>query len=644
MDADTPAGPEICCVGGVQEFFRASRRSSASCSSLWQEKANGSKAPTSEADCLALIDELFPDRSAHVPYGRGDDCALLVKLPPGMALSTDMFWEDVHFRTSYFTPEETGGKALSSAVSDLAAAGAVPLAFSLALMLPVRLGGDALRAVLSGMADKAREYGIVLSGGDLSRGEKLGFSVTVWGKNPFPGAAALRRGKARPGDVLFLVGEAGLAGAGFRALERFGRSALERCPKACLAHISPRPLLAEGQAIARLVRNARGHGHRLSLMDLSDGLARDLPRLLGGLGSDLFLSEGGISPEAAAAACIVGESPEAVFLTGGEDYSLIGSCAESFWARLADAVPGIRLLGRAGADAGLRLNGRPVALEGFDHFADCSKDLSWRDAAREAGRTPANNGQEEAVAARPCRAGITIKRPEMFAEEKKALIRLGLDAWTVGMMAGFNGNVSYRVSLDAHGFPLLYDHMGTHDSPETPACREACLITRSGAAKGRLTEDDFSLLDLGSGRHLAGPPASTESALHLAVYAACPQSRVVLHVHPPCLLALSLMLESEKRLILPLPEANVYRACLGHVPFQPPGSAELAKVTAEAARTHAAVWMERHGLVVHGVVPHSTLALAEELEQLGKVHLALLHCLCPPDGKRHGSSPQSYDK
>ena len=112
--------------------------------------------------------------------------------------------------------------------------------------------------------------------------------------------------------------------------------------------------------------------------------------------------------------------------------------------------------------------------------------------------------------------------------------------------------------------------------------------------------------------------------MHLAIYAACPQSRVVLHLHPPCLLALSLIMEPEKRLVLPLPEAETYRACLGYAPFQAPGSVELAVVTAEAAKKHPAVWMERHGLVVHAKDAPSALSLAEELEQLAKVQLGML--------------------
>jgi thiamine-monophosphate kinase len=599
-----------------------------SCDSLWREEARELKFPACEADCLALIDEFFPCRSTHVPYGRGDDCALLLNPPRNMLLSTDMFWQDIHFRTSYFTPEEAGGKALAAAVSDLAAAGAAPLAFSLGLMLPRRLGGNGIRGVLRGMAEKAREYGIFLSGGDLSRGEQLGFSVTVWGENPCPGASSLRRGRAGPGDFIFLVGESGLAGVGLWAFESWGRSALDIWPKACMAHLAPRPLLAEGRAIALLTQGAPEKAHRIALMDLSDGPARDLPRLLGGLGADLDFDKTHIPSEVLAAAEIMGVLPEELFLAGGEDYALIGSCAEEFWPCLQRAVPQAALLGRAAAEPGLRLRGQAVFPKAFDHFSDHAEQPAEKAGGQEAG--PALPEHTQAARAQtPPRTETCGSAPDSglrgaYPEETEALISLGRDAWSAGLLAGFNGNISCRVSLHSRRLAFQDECTDMHDFQHKRSLEEGCLITRTGAAKGRLTACDFALLDMQNGRTLEGAQASTESAVHLAVYAACPQSRFILHAHPPFLLALSLMLEAEKRLVLPLPEAEAYCARLGHACFQPPGSAELAEVTAKTAQSYPAVWMERHGLVVHAKEPGSALALAEELEQLAKIHLVLL--------------------
>ena len=595
--------------------------------SLWADEPSGGNSVVSEADCLELVDSLFPSRSYYVPHGRGDDCAELTEVPGGVVLSTDMFWEDVHFRTGYFTPEEAGAKALAVAVSDLAAAGAVPLGFSLSLMIPSWLGRKILGKVLAGMAEKAREYGIFLTGGDLSRGEKLGFSISAWGRRVRPDAPFIRRGTAKPGDYLFLVGEAGLARVGLWALENSGRAALGAWPEACAAHLSPRPLLAVGQAVARLAHEHEPdvEDHRLSLMDLSDGLMRDVPRLLGGLGADLTFDRQIIPAEVAAAARAVERDPEEFFLLGGEDYALIGTCAEAFWPHLSEAVPGARLLGQVDSRPGLFRHGRPVTLQGFDHFSGQEEVIpalptaTAQPAGPDSGEPALSSGT---YVPNPPERPDSVKTNRPVSEAAGSIIAICREAWASGLMAGFNGNVSCRVTLD-NGSD--YRPLPPFLRPERTAPRqEACLITRSGAAKARLTEQDFALIDFSGDTHLAGAPASTESAVHLAIYAACPESRVIIHTHPPCLLALSMLLAPEERLVLSLPEAEVYRARLGHAPFQAPGSAELAAVTAKKAKYYPAVWMERHGLVVHAQDFNTALSLTEELEQLAKVHLSLL--------------------
>ncbi|MFR5645060.1 MAG: thiamine-phosphate kinase, partial [Bilophila wadsworthia] len=103
----------------------------------------------------------------------------------------------------------------------------------------------------------------------------------------------LLRGEAQPGDVIFLIGRTGLARAGLLLLEERGRAALNEWPIPCEAHLRPAPRLKEGMRLSRLAADwGRGKGDptcgRLGLMDLSDGLARDLPRLVGpGMGADI---------------------------------------------------------------------------------------------------------------------------------------------------------------------------------------------------------------------------------------------------------------------------------------------------------------------------------------------------------------------
>lgn len=326
--------------------------------------------PHSEDDILALLDARFPRSGAGLLLGRGDDCALFAPSARARALTCDVFVEDSHFRTRYFTPYELGWKALAVNVSDLASAGARPEGFALGLTLTGREDDVWLEACFSGMADLAGRWNMTLAGGDLARAGLLHFSVTAWGAVE---CADLRRGRARAGDVLFIHGGVGLARAGLLALEdartpedpeRIRRD----YPTACAAHLMPEPCVEFGLALADLVGRA-GAAERVGLMDLSDGLARDLPRLLDsrrtGLGAELALPENSLHEEVRRFAGQRGEDAAAFAFRGGEDYALIGSCAPELW-RAVEAL-GARALGEV-RPGGLALNGAPWSAAGFDHF------------------------------------------------------------------------------------------------------------------------------------------------------------------------------------------------------------------------------------------------------------------------------------
>lgn len=137
-------------------------------------------------------------------------------------MSSDLFLEDVHFRRSYFTPEEIGHKALAVNVSDIAACGGRPLAFTLALGLPDDVDALWLDRFFSGMAALAQEQRLALAGGDLSRSPFLHVSITIWGES-YTGGDFLVRGGSMPGDSLFVVGRPGLARVGLQVLEKEGR-------------------------------------------------------------------------------------------------------------------------------------------------------------------------------------------------------------------------------------------------------------------------------------------------------------------------------------------------------------------------------------------------------------------------------------
>ena len=319
--------------------------------------------PKSEDDILGIIDRHFSRASADFIIGRGDDCAIL-KTCGNLAVSTDLFLEDVHFRRSYFTPEETGWKALAVNLSDLAATGALPIAFSLGLAVPKDIDDGWLDRFFKGLSAIAEKYKSPLSGGDLSSSDKIQICVTIFGNAPEK--AQLARKVSQPGDAIFCVGALGLSSLGLEQLETNGRmEAIKNWPEACKAHLMPEPKIEEGRILAKLA----AAGLRIGLMDISDGLARDLPRLLKeDQGADLHIARQNI-PAELLRSCELDENKAALKLAcGGEDYGLLGSCPSDSLPELKQAIPDLWKIGVANKTGKLFCNGVQL-VQGFDHFA-----------------------------------------------------------------------------------------------------------------------------------------------------------------------------------------------------------------------------------------------------------------------------------
>ncbi len=177
------------------------------------------------------------------------------------------------------------------------------------------------------------------------------------------------------------------------------------------------------------------------------------------------------------------------------------------------------------------------------------------------------------------------------------LQRAGRNAWSRGLVSGMSGNLSCRLGTDL-------------------------VITRSGSAKGHLAPGDLAVVDLETGKPAGSVRASSEWAMHAAVYRSCPDAAAVVHTHPPHLLALSLSLPPGSGLIsLPLFEAGVASSRLGRVAGLPPGSEELAEAVGREAAAHEAVFLQNHGLVSRGRDLVQALALADEGEALARIAL-----------------------
>jgi len=312
----------------------------------------------SEQHFLDLIDAHFARGHELLRLGRGDDCAVLAG-DRDICVSSDLFLEDVHFRRDYFTPEDIGHKALAVNISDIAAMGARPFAFTMDLMIPPDLDEEFWNGFLGGMATLARHTDLALAGGDLSRSDRLGVSISIFGVGGSKGRF-LTRGNGAPGDILFTVGDLGLARVGLLTLEALGRKAREDFPAATLAHLRPKPKVMIGTLL-----NAAGVK---GLMDVSDGLARDLPRFLGpNLGADLTLRGEMLNGNVVAYALAMGMDPVELAMLGGEDYALLGVVGEEALHKAA-SVPGFTEIGRVTETPGIKVNGAPFSTPGFDHF------------------------------------------------------------------------------------------------------------------------------------------------------------------------------------------------------------------------------------------------------------------------------------
>jgi len=310
-----------------------------------------------------LIARYFTRPPARAVLGVGDDCALLAPAP-GMQLATscDLLIEGRHF-LSTVDPRRLGHKALAVNLSDLAACGARPIAFTLALALP-QVDEAWLDGFAAGLWALADAHGCELIGGDTTQGP-LAICITVFGELP-QGAALLRSG-ARAGDDLYVSGTVGSARLALEAFRGTIALAGEAFTQARLAMERPQPRVALGLAL---------RGVASSAIDVSDGL-------LGDLGHVLRRSRVGaeIEVDAVPRARELAAQPLAVqrecTLAGGDDYELLFTApserAAAVMQAAASAGVGVTRIGRITADPGLRLTdaaGAPLAqaFAGFDHF------------------------------------------------------------------------------------------------------------------------------------------------------------------------------------------------------------------------------------------------------------------------------------
>ena len=334
---------------------------------------------------FALIDRIAALLAASAPAGAGiqlgigDDAAVWTpRSGHGIVITTDTLVEVIHFRLDIMTWADIGHRALAVNLSDLAAMGARPGAAVVTLGLRPGLLVEEILAFYRGMARLAARHDCPVIGGDIvASPTAVTITVTAFGEAA-PEAAgrpvSLRRDAARPGDLLAVTGPLGLSAAGLRLLLQEPRTTEEPLAVAPLlaAYRRPEPRTVEGEALVAA-------GVRAG-MDLSDGLAGDLPKIC---------ARSGVSAVVDAAALPVPPAVTARFpdtwldlaLRGGEDFELLVALPPALLdaanaALAARARPPLTVIGQvepAGA-APLWLrqpDGRrvPLAPGAYDHFA-----------------------------------------------------------------------------------------------------------------------------------------------------------------------------------------------------------------------------------------------------------------------------------
>ncbi len=299
-----------------------------------------------------------------VELGPGDDCALLSQRPGHwLAVSVDTSVAGVHFAAET-EPDDIGYRALAVNLSDLAAMGAEPAWFLLALTLPAA-DESWLVAFSAGLLGLAAEHRLPLVGGDITRGP---LSVCIQIGGWVPEGEGLRRAGARAGDRVYVTGTLGDAAAALR----LGREGAAGAGERAFLHARlrrPTPRIAAGLALRGLAS---------SCIDVSDGLLADLGHILERSGCGASLRSDAL-PLSAALRQLVPETAEreALALGGGDDYELCFTApparAAEIEAQLARVDCPVTAIGTIEARPGLRVSAadgvpRPLGQLGYRHF------------------------------------------------------------------------------------------------------------------------------------------------------------------------------------------------------------------------------------------------------------------------------------
>jgi thiamine-monophosphate kinase len=326
---------------------------------------------TSENRIIQLLRDRYAIKNPSVKKGIGDDAAVIhpAHAREYLLITTDMLLEGIDFRCDWTTPRRLGSKSIAVNLSDLAAMGARPQFFTVSLAVP---GGISERWILDlydGMTKTGSSYGVQLIGGDLSHSNNgIMISITALGESLK--RKVLYRSGGRAGDLLYVTGILGKSAAGLRLLEDGCAKSLSKSKRDALqAHQMPVPRCEAGLWLAQC-----GMVH--SMMDLSDGLSVDLPRMCAasGVGAEIHSAALPVFSESRLWGC----DPVELALHGGEDFELLftvpASKSRLFEKTYPPKFPKATQIGKLSRDAGnvwmveTDKKRHRLSERGYDHF------------------------------------------------------------------------------------------------------------------------------------------------------------------------------------------------------------------------------------------------------------------------------------
>lgn len=311
-----------------------------------------------------LIDKYFKRKPISATLGVGDDCALLTpKMGTQIAISSDMLVSGIHFFADT-DPYQLGHKSLAVNLSDLAAMGAKPIGFTLALSLP-EINEPWLKAFSEGMFALANQFHCELIGGDTTHGP-LNICITIFGEIPID--HAIRRDRAMPNDDIWVSGTLGDARCALEHLLHNTTLDLNVFKALEPRLLKPTPRIELGISLRNIAHSA---------LDISDGLIGDLQHILDAshLGATIYPDE---VPKSDALLQCDFNLQRIATLTGGDDYELCFTAPQNKRDAVLKAAAScdvlVKRIGYTQKELGLRLlnlDGTPIEFNhtSFDHFA-----------------------------------------------------------------------------------------------------------------------------------------------------------------------------------------------------------------------------------------------------------------------------------